>query len=66
VTDREFLIWIHERLELVHCENPLLDYMHRLRAIIRSTPVNRCSKKYYTCNSLTEMLEDMKKEREGK
>ncbi len=34
--DREFLIWIHERLEHVHGENPLTDYMHKLRAVICS------------------------------
>jgi hypothetical protein len=34
--DREFLIWLHARLEHVHGENPLTDYMHKLRAIICS------------------------------
>lgn len=29
-----FLMWIHGRLEHVHGESPLLDYMHKLRAII--------------------------------
>lgn len=39
--DKEFLQWIHERLQHVHNENPYVDYMHKLRAIIRSTPENR-------------------------
>jgi hypothetical protein len=34
--DREFLVWLHERLTEVHKENPLVDYMHKLRAIIKS------------------------------
>jgi len=34
MTDQEFLIWIHERLEHQHGENPHVDYMHKLRAII--------------------------------
>ena len=34
MTDREFLAWIHERLEHVHHENPHMDYMHALRAIV--------------------------------
>ena len=34
LTDREFLLWIHDRLQYVHKENPNVDYMHRLRAII--------------------------------
>lgn len=37
-TDREVLIWLHERLEHVHKESGLLDYMHRLRHIIAATP----------------------------
>ncbi len=36
--DREFLIWIHERLHKVHEEDPLFDYMWKLRSIIESTP----------------------------
>ena len=39
--DRDFLMWIHERLEHVYKENPLLDYMHKLRAIIADTPEDR-------------------------
>ena len=33
-SDIAFLMWIHERLEHVHGESPLVDYMHKLRAII--------------------------------
>lgn len=57
-TDREVLIWLHERLEHVHKEDCLFDYMHRLRAIISSTQKDR-----YTpndgrgCNSLKELFE---------
>lgn len=36
--DKNFLAWLHERLELVHNENPNVDYMHKLRAIIRTIP----------------------------
>lgn len=35
--DREFLQWIHARLECVHGENINVDYMHKLRAIIHNT-----------------------------
>ena len=38
MTDREFLMWLHERLEHVHQESPMTDYMRRFRAIIASTP----------------------------
>jgi hypothetical protein len=40
-TDREFLTFIHDRLLNVHHENELLDYMHRLRAIIAKLPADR-------------------------
>lgn len=38
MTNRDFLIWIHERLVIVHGESPLIDYMHKLRAIITEIP----------------------------
>jgi hypothetical protein len=41
MTDREFLVWIHQRLANVHGEDPLLDYMGKLRAIIAKTPGNK-------------------------
>jgi len=33
-SDMGFLMWIHGRLEHLHDESPLVDYMHKLRAII--------------------------------
>lgn len=33
--DKEFLKWIHDRLVNVHNENPLHDYMHKLRELCR-------------------------------
>lgn len=55
MNDQEFLMWIHERLEHVHHENPLFDYMHRLRAIIAKTPADRHSKRSPISNSLEEL-----------
>lgn len=37
MTDREFLIWIHQRL-VSHGDKPLIGFMHRLREIIHATP----------------------------
>jgi len=34
--DRDFLIWLHDRLEFVHGENHSFDYMHKLRSIIEA------------------------------
>lgn len=36
--DREYLAWLHERLEHVHKESPLVDFMHKLRGVISATP----------------------------
>lgn len=43
MSDRDFLCWIHERLEHVHGEKPIVDYMHKLRAVIEATPPDRIS-----------------------
>ena len=56
MNDREFLCWLHERLEHVHGENPLMDYMHKLRAIIQATPEDKCTPNISRANGLTELL----------
>ena len=48
MTDREFLIWIHERLEHVYKERSLVDFMHKLRALIVATPKNRETAKTFS------------------
>ena len=40
-TDREVLIWVHQRLVHVHGEPELVDYMHALRDVISRTPKGR-------------------------
>jgi len=37
MNDKEFLQWIHDRLQHVHNESGLVDYMHKLRSIIAAT-----------------------------
>jgi hypothetical protein len=59
VTDREFLCWIHEWLVLQHGENPLLDYMHKFRAIIARTPKERCTPNRGSSNSLEQLLREL-------
>ena len=54
--DREFLCWLHERLEHVHNEPKLYDYMHKLRAIIDATPIDRETPNIARYNSLEELL----------
>lgn len=43
-TDREILLWLHQRLVNQHKESHLFDYMHRLRWIIQATPPKRMSR----------------------
>ncbi|CAL9965174.1 hypothetical protein VPHD479_0095 [Vibrio phage D479] len=57
--DRDFLIWIHERLENVHGEHPQTDYMHKLRAIIKNTPADQLTPNMGSRNSLEEMLKEL-------
>ena len=63
-TDREVLMFFHERLQKVHNENELLDYMHRLRWIIAATPPSKISRGQgikQTCNSFKDLGKILKK-----
>lgn len=35
--DKEFLQWIHDRMHHVHGEHINIDYMHKLRTVIKAT-----------------------------
>lgn len=39
--DRDYLIWLHSRLETVHGERSIVDYMHKLRAVITAIPADQ-------------------------
>ena len=54
--DREFLCWIHERLQYQYKESDCADFMHKLRAIIKNTDKNKVSIVCGTGNSLEELL----------
>ncbi len=55
--DREFLIWLHARLQFAHGESAIVDYMHRLRAIIASMPADQeTPNDGRSKNSLTDLL----------
>lgn len=58
--DRDFLKWIHERLEHVHHESPLMDYMHKLRAIIAVTDPEQETLNMGRSNSLAELDKEEK------
>lgn len=53
--DRDFLIWLHERLVKVHGENESYDYMHKLRCIISDTPPDKETPNYGSFDSLEDM-----------
>jgi hypothetical protein len=56
-TDREVLMWLHDRLVNIHGESDLYDYMHRLRAIIQATNKTAVHREG-GYNSLKEMLQE--------
>ena len=41
--DKEFLEWIHARLEYVHGEDKNVDYMRKLHAIIEGMDEFKCT-----------------------
>lgn len=43
MSDKEFLKWIHDRLEYVHGDNSSEHHMHRLRAMAYDVPDNSIS-----------------------
>lgn len=60
--DRDFLMWIHEGLEHIYGERPTRDYMHKLRAIIKSTDPDKITPNIGTSNSLAELKDELSKE----
>jgi hypothetical protein len=54
--DRDFLIWIHERLTQIYGENPQADFMHKLRAIILATPPEQETMNVAVTNNITDLL----------
>jgi len=59
MTDKQFLIWIHERLEHVHGEKPIVDYMHKLRAIINSIDSDKVTPNLSSSNSIEELMKGL-------
>lgn len=57
--DREFLVWLHSRLENVHNESPHCYYMHKLRAIIRNTPPDKYTPNMNSCNNLEDLMSEI-------
>jgi len=57
--DVDFLIWIHERLENVHGENPYTDYMNKLRSIIAAMPQNQYTPNVTTFNGVGELVKHL-------
>ena len=55
--DKEFLKWLHQRLVLVHDENPMVDYLHKLRSIIEATPKDQHTPNVTMGNSIEEINE---------
>ncbi len=61
MTDQEFLCWIHERLEYQNGDNPLMDFMHKLRMIIQTVPnYSTASRTKTSYSSLISLKKDLK------
>ena len=61
MTNRDFLCWLHERLQQQHGDSELLLHMHRLRRIIATTPKNQeVTQDIRSCDSLEELMETLK------
>lgn len=59
-TDREVLLWFHQRLVHQHGESPIVDYMHRLRWIIQATSPRKTSRGQKV-NAVCNGVNDLKK-----
>ena len=59
MTDREILIWIHQRMVKVHGESQFVDYMHKLRDVIHGMPKDRKSSSNITNMNSTDVLQEI-------
>ena len=57
--DQKFLIWLHERLTNVHGERATFDYMHKLRAIIKSTDPEKITPNIAMYNNIDELKQGL-------
>lgn len=62
MTDREFLMWLHERITEVYGESSIIDFMHKFRDIITSIPENQKTRNSVALNSLDDLKEYFEKE----
>ena len=60
MTDREILIFIHQRLVNVHNESPFVDYMHKLREVIYGMPKDKQSSSNVMTMHSTEVLDEIR------
>ncbi len=61
MTDQDFLMWLHERLSNTHGESEIMDYMHKLRSIILTTPPERVTPNAAPFNSLAALRAVLKR-----
>ena len=56
--DRDFLIWIHERL-VRWGDNPHIDFLHKLRCIIAETPEEKETPNTSRWNSIDALKKEL-------
>jgi len=59
MTDREILIFIHQRLVKVHGESKFVDYMHALRDVIYGMPKDKQSRSDIVTIHSNEVLDEI-------
>ena len=57
--DRDYLIWLHERMEHVYKEDRCLDFMRKLRCIISEYPAGKNTPNDTRGLDSMEMLKDL-------
>ncbi len=61
MTDREILIFIHQRLTEVHDESPFVDYMHKLRGVIHGMSKDKQSTRDVVTMNSKEVLDEIRR-----
>jgi hypothetical protein len=59
MTDREILIFIHQRMVKVHGESKFVDYMHALRDVIYGMPKDKRSRGDVVTMHSSEVLDEI-------
>lgn len=57
--DRDFLLWLSDRLEKVLDEEPYMEHMHKFRAIIKAYPADKTTPNIGLSNNTNQLREEL-------